>query len=119
MESRLSPDTRVLVLSMRHVRNPDAVCLTIIDHFLERAAARQVTVLMSGVRKHMWKVMVRSGLVARFESEQHIFREEAAFGSSTLDAVRRAYEILGEDLCATCPRRGNANGNKEPLYYMI
>ena len=119
MESRAAADTRVLVLSMRHVRNPDAVCLTVLDQFLERLAARQVTVLLSGVRKHLWKVIGRSGLLRRFQSEKHIFREEGAFGSSTLEAVRCAYDILGADLCATCPRRGDGNGVKEPLYYMI
>lgn len=119
MESRVADETRVLVLSMRHVRNPDAVCLTVIDQFLERLAARQVTVLLSGVRKHLWKIIGRSGLQRRFQSEQHIFREEGAFGSSTLEAVRCAYDILGADLCTACPRRGAGNGAKEPLYYMI
>ena len=35
-----------------------------------------------------------------------IFREGEAVMSSTLDAVRRAYELLKDDLCDTCPRRG-------------
>ena len=37
--------------------------------------------------------------------------------SSTLDAVRHAYELLKDDLCETCPRRGEMT--KEVLYYMI
>lgn len=104
---------------MRHVRNPDAVCLAVIDHFLQRLTERKVTVLLSGVRKSLRKVLRRSGLTSRFASAEHIFREEAAIGSSTLEAVRHAYEIPGAKLCANCPRRGDMGNGKEPPYYMI
>jgi hypothetical protein len=47
-------------------------------------------------------------------------RENAGTWSSTLDAVRHAYELLGGDLCPTCPRRREESGNgKETWYYMI
>ena len=58
-----------------------------------------------------------SGLEAML-GRKHIFREEEGVGSSTLDAVRYAYDLLAGDLCRTCPRRDEGNG-KEPLYYMI
>jgi hypothetical protein len=33
--------------------------------------------------------------------------------------VRYGYERLGNDLCATCPRRWESENGKEPWYYMI
>jgi hypothetical protein len=46
-----------------------------------------------------------------------VFREVPSAYSSTLEAVRYAYERLRDDLCPTCPRRGESI--KEVLYYMI
>lgn len=101
IQDGIAADTRVLVLSVRHARNPDATCLAILDRFLQRLADRKVTVLLGGVTK----VLRRTGLTGRFSPADHIFREEESLESSTLDAVRHAYEILGADLCPTCPRR--------------
>ena len=36
-----------------------------------------------------------------------------------LRAVRRAYELLGEDLCPTCPRRQPKEADRAEWYYMI
>jgi SulP family sulfate permease len=119
IEEKSREGVRIVVLGMRHVRNPDAVCLTVLDGFLQRLAERKVTVLLCGVRKSLAKVLNRCGLTDRLASPNHVFREEAAFGSSTLDAVRHAYELLGDDLCATCPRRNEKGNGGEPLYYMI
>jgi SulP family sulfate permease len=110
---------RVVVLSLKHARNPDAVCLAMMDDFLQRLAARKVAVLLCGVRRGVDRALRRSGLLARLDSVRHIFHEGIGTSSSTLEAVRFAYELLGDDLCNVCPRR-HADGNgKEPLYYMI
>jgi sulfate permease, SulP family len=119
IEERARDGVRIVVLGMRHVRNPDAVCLTVLDGFLQRMAERKVIVLLCGVRKSLAKVLKRCGLIAHLGSPAHVFHEEAGFGSSTLDAVRHAYELLGEDVCATCPRRNEKGNGAEPLYYMI
>ena len=40
--------------------------------------------------------------------------------SSTLRAVKRAYELLGDDLCETCPRRREMEAERQKgWYYMI
>ena len=33
-----------------------------------------------------------------------VFEETGKFWTSTLEAVRFAYEIIGDDVCETCPR---------------
>jgi SulP family sulfate permease len=119
IEERAGEGVRIVVLSMRHVRNPDAVCLAVLHDFLRRMAERKVVVLLSGARRNLTRVLNRCGLTAQLGSEKRIFREESAFGSSTLDAVRHAYELIGDDLCSTCPRRNERGDAGEPLYYMI
>lgn len=117
IEERASTGVRIVVLRLKRVRNPDAVSLDLIDRFLMRMAEHRVQVLLCGVRRDLAKVVSATGLAARLEPNQ-IFLETRAQYSSTLEAVRHAYDLLGEDLCQTCPRRGEAT-TKEPLYYMI
>jgi hypothetical protein len=57
-----------------------------------------------------------SGLEAVLGKE-NIFVEQEGSASSTLDAVRFAYDLLKGDFCSFCPRRGE--GEKAVLYYMI
>jgi SulP family sulfate permease len=112
---RAGDGIRFVVLRLKRVRNADAVCLGILDHFLQEMEKRQVTVMLCGVRRDLAKVLRSSGLEARL-GRHRLFRESVG-ASSTLDAVRQAYELLGADLCATCPRRGDSG--REILYYMI
>jgi SulP family sulfate permease len=104
------------VLRLKRVRNPDAVCLELLDRFLGDMQRQGVTVLLCGVRRDVAKALRSSGLAQRL-GPQCVFLEKPGTFSSTLDAVRHAYELLGSDLCATCPRRGEAA--REALYYMI
>jgi SulP family sulfate permease len=109
---------RVVVLRLKRVRNPDAVCLSLIDGFLKRMETRRVTVLVCGVRPELARVLRSTHLEERL-GPQRIFHEAASVWSSTLDAVRSAYDLLEGDFCATCPRRAEAGPGQEPLYYMI
>jgi SulP family sulfate permease len=118
IEKRAAASVRVVVLRLKRVRNPDAVCLGLLDDFLKRMEARGVTVLLCGVRGDLEKILQTTGLAARMGG-QRIFREQVGPESSTLDAVRYAYELLGGDVCADCPRRGEAPPGKEHWYYMI
>ena len=113
---RAKDGIRIVVLRLKRVRNADAVCLAHLDQFLRDMEQRNITVLLCGVRADLIRVFRSSGLLARVGTER-IFQEKVG-SSSTLDAVRQAYDLLGEDLCVSCPRRGEAGG-KEVLYYMI
>jgi SulP family sulfate permease len=116
IEKRSGEGIRVVVLRLKRARNLDAVCLGLLDEFLRRMDERGVAVLLCGVRDDLARVLESTGLSARLG--QRVFREAVGPESSTLDAVRHAYELLGADVCATCPRRGEAQG-KETWYYMI
>ncbi len=118
IEKRAASSARVAVLRLKRVRNPDAVCLDLLDDFLKRMEARGVTVLLCGVRGELDKILQTTGVAARLGGGR-IFREQVGPESSTLDAVRHAYELLKGDVCADCPRRGEAPPGKEHWYYMI
>lgn len=106
IERRVDGRTRVVVLRMKRVRNPDAVGLTLLEHFLGRMQARNVHVLLCGVRIPLFDSMKRTGLVARLD-EKDIFLEEPVRQTSTLLAIRYAYQLLG----------GAAQSASEPPWY--
>ncbi len=115
IERRLSRATQVVVLRLKRVRNPDAICLELFEKFVVRMNARNVRVLLCGVRSDFAKVLRKSG-IGRAVGMENIFFETTDVMSSTLEATKKAYEILQGDLCEGCPRR---NEKQEVLYYMI
>jgi SulP family sulfate permease len=114
IEERVGAETRVVVLRMKRLHNADAVGLALIDGFLERMAARGVRVVLCGVRKGLFETMKKTGLVARV-GEDDIFLEQPVRQTSTLLAIRHAYELIPEP-CPTCPRRDRETHN---LHYEI
>jgi SulP family sulfate permease len=111
---------RVIVLRMKRVRNPDGVCLSTLDRFIERIQHAEATVLMCGVRPDLMKVIDSSGLMRHLGPERvFVFEETGKFWTSTLEAVRFAYEILGDDVCEICPRHAESLNQKDGWYYLI
>ena len=104
IEERIVPDTRVLVLRLKRARNPDAVGLTLLDEFMGRVRARGVHVLLCGVRAEFADKLNRTGMAARLG--ERLFLEQPVRLTSTMLAIRHAYALIGEEVCAVCPRRG-------------
>lgn len=113
---RVEQGARVVVLRVKRVRNPDAVCLETLGRFLDSMTQRNTPVLLCGVRRDMAEALRANGLEIKL-GVGRIFLEKPSLFSSTLEAVRAAYDLLDGDLCATCPRRGDTN--QHALYYMI
>lgn len=103
IEARITPETRVVVLRVKRARNPDAVGMAILDRWTDRVRARGVDVVLCGVRLGMHECMTRCGLAAKL-GEENVFLEQPVRQTSTMLAVRHAYERI-RDRCATCPRR--------------
>lgn len=111
---------RVIVLRLKRARNPDAVCMSVLDRFINRMKEANVTVLLCGVRPEMMKVLQASGLAGCLGPDSiFAFEETGTFWTSTLEAVRYAYQIIGTDVCETCPRHGESLNEKEGWYYLI
>ena len=116
IEERLGADTRVVVLRVKRARNPDAVGLALLEGFLHRLKARGVHVLLCGVRSDFAEKLERTGISAHLG--ERLFLEQPVRQTSTLLAIRHAYELIGSDTCATCPRRGGRAAETE-LHYHI
>jgi len=116
IEERIGPDTRVLVLRVKRARNPDAVGLTLLEDFLHRVKARDVHVLLCGVRADFAEKLERTGITEHLG--ERLFLEQPVRQTSTLLAIRHAYELIGQHTCATCPRRSGAAA-QATLHYEI
>ncbi len=114
--ARVTPETQVVVLRLKRARNPDAVGIALLEGLIARLQARGVSVIACGVRADMHASFERSG-VAKKLSEAGIFQEEAVRQTSTLRAIRHAYELVTEP-CPACPRR-SVEGRATGLYFVI
>jgi len=118
LRRRVEQGARVLVLGLKWARNPDMVCLERLQNFLKDMNICKTTVLLCGVRDDL------AHSLHSLHSEQWlppecVFREDGGGTSSTLLAVRRGYELLGDDLCPACPRRQQAEKDRADWYYVI
>lgn len=109
---------RIILLRLKRVRNPDAVCLHLLDEFLQRMKARGVEVFLCGVRPDISKALTNVGIASRLGSD-HIFHEAPQLWSATLEAVRTAYQKLGEDTCDHCPQKSSDWTQDKGWNYMI
>jgi sulfate permease, SulP family len=101
IEQEIGPNTKALILRLRYARNPDAVCLNLLLHFVEVMKSRGITVLLTGVRGGMVKALTNVGII-ELVGQENVFLEEPKLWSSTFEAVSRAYKMIGSDRCATC-----------------
>ena len=118
LTSRVDEGARVLLLRVKRPRNPDMVCMELLLRFLRDMQARGVTVLLCGVREDFAAALHKLDFY-RWLPRDCVFHEDGGLDSATLRAVHRAYELLGDDLCSTCPRRRQRVSDKGEWYYMI
>jgi SulP family sulfate permease len=118
LRGKVEAGVRVVVLALKWARNPDMVCLEHLRHFVKDVHARKGVVLLCGVRDDLADSL-RSLRSHEWLPPDCLFREDPSGGPSTLLAVRRAYKILGDDLCATCPRRREVEKDRGDWYYVI
>ncbi len=96
MESRITPDTEVLILRLKRANNPDAISMTELEHFLDRMNVRGVQVLLCGVRLSMLEVLDRVGLIERLGKDR-VFVEQPIRQTSTISAVAHAHSLLRQN----------------------
>jgi len=94
IERRATRETRVIVMRMKRARNADAVGIAALRDFVRRMRARNVEVLLCGVRSDLRNVLERSGLAAELKPN-HIFLERAVRQTSTQEAMRFARQAYG------------------------
>jgi len=108
-----------LVLRLKRARNPDAVALEVLDVFLKGARARNLTVLLAGVRAPLFEALTQAGIVQHHPKDL-IFPEEEKDYSSTLMAIRYAYELAAsEALKAGKNSDWESLNSRELVYYLV
>lgn len=106
IEQETADGVRIVILRVKHVRNPDAVCVHLLERFVDRMKRRGTIVVLSGIRSQFLDVLRNVKLVERI-GEGHVFPETTQVWSATQQAVQWAYCELGRDLCSHCPRKGD------------
>jgi len=110
IEGRVTPSTVVVILRLKRVRSPDAVGITLLEGFVERLRRRGVHVLLCGVRQDLAWRLERAGLSEDLGAD--LFLEQPVRQTSTMLAVRRAYELIPGP-CDHCPHYQTlASGSK-------
>jgi SulP family sulfate permease len=118
IEEEVTPETRVLLLRIKYVRNPDAVCLHLLDEFLLRMESAGKVVALSGVRADIYAALVNVGIVQRLGPDR-IYREIPEVWSSTMSAVRWAYQQFDPDRCSLCPHAESMEDRLKGWNFMI
>jgi len=118
VDERLTSDTRVVLLRIKYVRNPDAVCLQLLDQFLADILTSGRQVALSGVRDDIYEALVNVGIVERLGAER-LFREVPEVWTSTMSAVRWAYQQLDGQRCQHCPYTKVQDDSLRGWHYMI
>ncbi len=115
IDKKLQNGCKVLVLRLKRVRNPDAVCMHLLSEYVDRWEDSGVHVIVCGVRDDLYRSMLRTGFNMQVTE---VFREQKTRFSSTLMAVQHAYDLLGEaNPCEHCKAmRANDRGE---YYFMV
>lgn len=118
----LAEGIRCIVLRVKTTNSPDMVCMERFHHFILDMDRHGVFVLLCGVRPEFARVM-KNMRFAEILPESRVFLEEPELYSSTLKAVRRGYELLGDQSCEHCARiqalRPHAPDEARDLYYLV
>ena len=115
---QLESTTRVLVIRIKHLRNPDAVCLDLFRRFIDRIREKGVKTLISGVRANFYQALVRTEIVTRLGNEC-VFEEHSQVWTSTQRAIEYGYTLLKEDRCEHCPRRQASSLDNSHWHFVI
>ncbi len=114
-----SPDSlKVIVLRLKRVNNPDAVCMDVLQRFVEKMLERHVVIMISGIKEAMAHTLSNVG-ITQLVGQENVFREESEIWASTVTAMKKGYSLLGESHCQHCPNRAIAREQRSDWSYMI
>jgi SulP family sulfate permease len=108
-----------VVLRLKRVRHPDAVCLERLEHFLKACSRRNVNVLLAGLQPDLLAAARRLGFFAWYPQEQ-AYPQGKDEDSATLAALRAVYRELGNAGNGAQLNPDGAEPNAvRPLYYLL
>lgn len=104
LERRITSTTRVMVLRVKRLKNPDAVGINEIDRFLRRMKARGLHMILAGVSAELQHGLRSAGTLDELGAEQ-VFSERKSRGSATAEAIRKAFAYLGREEADSSQKR--------------
>ncbi len=119
LHARAAAGVKVIVLRLKRTRNPDMVSMQLFEQFLRDMHGRGVFVLLAGVRPDFSQAMINLRFYELLPADRIFFENAGVPFSSTIEAVRHGYELLGPHTCPACAARDKGEPNSEALYYMI
>jgi sulfate permease, SulP family len=119
LRQRTESGAKVIVLRLKRTRNPDMVCMKLFEQFLLDMRDRGTIVLLCAVRPDFAEAMANLHFEDLLPPHRILREDKTAPGSSTIEAVRRAYELVGPHDCSNGLHRSEFEAKSEPLYYMI
>lgn len=111
LRARIHSDgIQFVILRLKRVRDPDAVCIERFEHFLREEDGREVngrrvTILLAGVRPDTLKVLRNIGFDDWFPAEQVFPEEDRA--------------TLGTDGSGSTRAEPDRDRSQDPLYYLV
>jgi SulP family sulfate permease len=115
IQQQVEPSWKVIILRLKRARNPDSVCMQILEQFIRRMNAQGVTVMLSGVDQEILKVLANVGILELIGAS-NVFREESEIWASTIQALKAAYDLLGSHRCKHCPNHPGQLGASDWSY---
>ena len=109
---------KVVILRLKRVNNPDAVCMDVLQRFVEKMHQRSIVVMLSGIREAMAQTLKNVG-ITQLVGQDNIFREESEIWASTVTSMKKGYSLLGNSHCEHCPNRAIAHEQRTDWSYMI
>ncbi len=100
IKDELTPDVRVVLIRLKRARNSDAVCLKLLSDFIDQLKSRNVVLMLSGVHESMRKSFENVGIIQKL-GVNRVFVESPEIWSSTIQAVRQIYLLLGRRIAAS------------------
>ncbi len=118
IREKVPESLKVIVLRLKRVNNPDAVCMDVLQRFIERMHQRKVVIIISGIKESMARTLKNVGII-QLVGEENVFREESEVWASTQIAMIKGYSLLGNIQCQHCPNRAIAREQRTDWSYMI
>ena len=118
IREKVPESLKVIVLRLKRVNNPDAVCMDVLQRFIERMHQRKVVIIISGIKESMARTLKNVGII-QLVGEENVFREESEIWASTQIAMIKGYSLLGNIQCQHCPNRAIAREQRTDWSYMI
>ena len=109
---------KVVILRLKRVNNPDAVCMDVLLRFVAKMHERSVVIMLSGIREAMAQTLKNVG-ITQLVGQENIFREESEIWASTVTSMKKGYSLLGNSHCEHCPNRAIAREQRTDWSYMI